>query len=141
MRLCRQPEIIAALKRFSGGFLFGGRMSADLKLGGSHDLDLCRLTLVDGAQRVRQQIEITLLTFLGEWFLDTEHGVPYFEQILKKAPNRAAAEAVIRAKVKDVPGVVSVSEMRLLLDSPARRFAVRAKVQTDEGLVEIGVNV
>ena len=43
-------------------------MSADLKLGGNHDLDLCRLTLADGAQRVQQQIKVTLLTFLGEWF-------------------------------------------------------------------------
>ena len=70
-------------------------MSVDLKLGGNHDLDLCRLTLADGAERVRQQIKVTLLTFLGEWFLNTDHGVPYFEQILKKAPSRAAIEAVI----------------------------------------------
>lgn len=116
-------------------------MSADLKLGGNHDLDLCRLTLADGAQRVQQQIKVTLLTFLGEWFLDTEHGVPYFEQVLKKAPSRATVEAVIRAKVKDVPGVVSISDMRLLMDAPGRRLAIQAKAQTNEGLVEIEAEV
>ena len=116
-------------------------MSSDLKLNGNHDLDLSNLTLTDGAERVRQQIKVTLLTFLGEWFLNTDHGVPYFEQILKKAPSRAAIEAVIRAKVKDVPGVVSVSEMRQLLDSPGRRLAIHAKAHTNEGLVEIKAEV
>ena len=116
-------------------------MSSDLKLNGNHDLDLSNLTLTDGAERVRQQIKVTLLTFLGEWFLNTDHGVPYFEQILKKAPSRAAIEAVIRAKVKDVPGVVSVSEMRLLMDAPGRRLAIHAKAHTDEGLVEIEAEV
>lgn len=39
---------------------------------------------IDDVERVAQQIKIQLLTFLGEWFLDVTHGVPYLEYVLVK---------------------------------------------------------
>ena len=43
--------------------------------------------LIDNAERIAQQILISLRFWLGEWFLDTRQGVPYLEYILVKNPN------------------------------------------------------
>lgn len=82
-------------------------MSVDLKLSSQHDLLFKnhRLVLVDGANQKAQQIKIALLTFLGEWFLDTSIGVPYFEQVLLKTVDKVKVENIFRQKIIAVKGV------------------------------------
>ena len=55
----------------------------------THDIVLVDgdMLFIDNAERVAQQIKIQLLTFYGEWYLDTTWGVPYLEYILVKNPN------------------------------------------------------
>ena len=68
-------------------FKSGDFMSYDLALNyGTWDLAIHDndLILFDDAARVAQQIQITLKFWYGEWFLDTEQGVPYLEYILIK---------------------------------------------------------
>lgn len=118
-------------------------MSVDLKLDSNHDLALSTgndAELVDGLDRIRQQITVTLLTFLGEWFLDTTWGVPYFERIMIKSPNRAEIENIIRAKVRDVPGVTAVQRVEVELDSRTREGRITLPdIQTDDGPISVTV--
>ena len=115
-------------------------MSLDLLLADDHDLalspsgDSC---LVDGAQRIAQQIEVTLLAFLGEWFLDTDFGVPYLDKVLIKAPQRAQLEAVFRARIADVPGVSAVGRLDLQIDRALRQLRVEFEAETIEGIVRL----
>lgn len=50
----------------------------------THDLVIENndLVIIAHADRVRQQIDIKLKLWQGEWFLDTEFGTPYLSQIL-----------------------------------------------------------
>lgn len=118
-------------------------MSIDIRLGPSHDLALSKdddLVLVDGAARVAQQIKITLLTFLGEWFLDDTWGVPYLESIMIKSPNRAEIESIIRAKVRAVPGVTGVPTVQIEIDARTRQGRITLPgIQTDEGPIAVSV--
>ncbi|CAB3660924.1 hypothetical protein LMG26696_03367 [Achromobacter pulmonis] len=112
-------------------------MSVDLQLSPDHDLALDllgRTSLVDGAERVAQQIKVTLLAFLGEWFLDTSFGVPYFDQVLVKNPDRAAIEAVFRARILDVPGVSRVRRLSLAIDRARRVLSVEFEADSAYGL-------
>lgn len=119
-------------------------MGIDLRLSATHDLAVSRtgdLVLVDGLQRVQQQIKVTLLTFLGEWFLDTTFGIPYLESIMIKAPNRAEIEAIIRTKVREVPGVVRVPSVEVQIDAALRIGRITLEgIETDEGIVTVTVN-
>lgn len=118
-------------------------MGIDLKLDRNHDLALSKtndLVLIDGIARIRQQIKVTLLTFLGEWFLDTTWGVPYLEKIMVKAPNRAEIENIVRAKVRDVPGVTAVPTVLIEVDAQARQGRITLEdIQTDEGPMTVSV--
>jgi len=113
-------------------------MSLDLALGDDHDLAidmLGRTHLIGGAGRIRQQIKVTLLAFMGEWFLDTSFGVPYFEQILVKSPDRSTIEAVLRARILDVPGVSRVGRLGLEIERAQRALRVTFEAETTAGRV------
>lgn len=104
--------------------------------GDTHDLKINRagdLLLVDGAARVAQQVKVTLLTFLGEWFLDTDFGVPYIESILVKNPKMAAINAILRARIIDVPGVNRILTLTPTFDRPARALRVSFEIDTTYG--------
>ena len=114
-------------------------MSIDIKLNAAHDLAIVGkdVLLADGDERIGQQIKVTLLTFMGEWFLDVTHGVPYFEAVLVKAPDRAKIEAVIRAAVMAVPGVRRVTRMDLQIDRQGRSLQIALDADTAEGPVKV----
>lgn len=114
-------------------------MSLDLALTqDTHDIDLSPsgdASWIEAAERVQQQIKVTLLAFLGEWFLDITFGVPYLEAIMVKGPDRAQIEAILRASIADVPGVSSVRRLSIEIDRPQRQLAVNFEAATDFGIV------
>lgn len=112
-------------------------MALDLALANDGDLALDllgRTRMIGGADRVRQQIKVTLLAFLGEWFLDTTFGVPYFEEVLVKNPDRSAIEAVLRSRILDVPGVTRVGRLALDVERTLRALRVSFEAETIESL-------
>jgi len=114
-------------------------MALDLALSPDRDLDLDllgRASFVEGADRIAQQINTTLLAFMGEWFLDTTFGVPYFEDILVKSPVRSGIEAIFRARIRAVPGVTQVSAMQLQLERQLRVLRVTYQADTTFGRLE-----
>ncbi len=114
-------------------------MALDLALSRDHDLDvglLGELSFIDGAERISQQVKVTLLAFLGEWFLDTSFGVPYFESILVKSPDRASIEAVLRARIRAVPGVDRVRRLDLDIEPELRILRVTFEADTAAGRIE-----
>jgi hypothetical protein len=58
-----------------------------------------------GTNNVLQDILQNLNFFLGEWFLDNTIGVPWFQQILVKAPDTGAIDALIQNAILGTPGV------------------------------------
>ncbi|WMD20911.1 hypothetical protein RAS12_00640 [Achromobacter seleniivolatilans] len=114
-------------------------MALDLALSADHDLDLDllgRTTFVDGADRIAQQIKVTLLAFMGEWFLDTTFGVPYFDDILVKSPDRASIEAILRARIRAVPGVERVRRLDLEIERQLRVLRVSFDADTTAGRLD-----
>ena len=104
----------------------------------SHDLLLSStndLMLIGNAERVAQQIKISLKAFLGEWFLDTGFGIPYFEEMLVKNPNMMIVREIIRDRILAVPGVMTVITLDVEIDRSARTLRITHETQTAEGLV------
>lgn len=112
-------------------------MTYDIALGTeTHDLRIGRngdLLMVDGAARIAQQVKVTLLMFLGEWFMNTDFGVPYVESILVKNPKMAAINAILRARILDVPGVNRVISLTPTFDRASRALRVVFEMDTAEG--------
>ena len=111
----------------------------DLKI----DLDISDLVLenydfalVDGNERVRQQMHIHLLTFQGEWYLNTNFGVPYFENVLGKQIDRALIESVIKAEIMKVADVLEITSFEMEIDASVRSLTVEFSVMTTFGVLD-----
>jgi hypothetical protein len=93
------------------------------------------LMIVDNAERVAQQVLITLREWLGEWFLKTSDGIPYLEYILVKTPNEAHIRQILTQAIESVEGVRDVTELDFTFNHVLRTLAVAYEIDTDYGLI------
>jgi hypothetical protein len=93
------------------------------------------LMIVDNAERVAQQVLITLREWLGEWFLKTSDGIPYLEYILVKNPNEAHIRQILTQAIESVEGVKDVTELEFAYNHVLRTLAVAYEIDTDYGLI------
>lgn len=102
-----------------------------------HDLIIADgdFIVIDNAERVAQQIKIQLLTWLGEWFLDTTHGVPYLDYILVKNPNLELIASIFREQIMKVDDVDYVNSLEIDYDAQTRTMTVEYEASTSYGLV------
>lgn len=118
----------------------------DLLLDSSGDLviengDLVLTKAGDNPGGVGQLIREALLLVRGEWFLDLDAGMPYFERdgvtadqaILGQAYSPAKTEAVFRAALAAVPGVGSVDSVSTSYEPTTRALTVAWTVTTSFG--------
>jgi hypothetical protein len=105
----------------------------------THDLDVSNLGLaiVQGADAVRQNILIKLRFWRGEWFLDTEAGTPYLEDILGKSISLAGALAAIRASILEVADVNALTSFNYSFNRQTRTMDYNFTASTPFGLVEV----
>lgn len=101
----------------------------------THDLDVGSLDLqiVSGADSVLQNIRIKLKLWRGEWFMDTEAGTPYLEDVLGKRISLAGALASIRASVLEVDGVQTITSFNYTFNRKTRKLDYEFEVQTPYG--------
>lgn len=102
------------------------------------DLDIVtnpgRLTLLDDkAQCAAQKTRNRLLFFLGEWFLDTRLGVPWFQSILVKAPDLPIVEKILREVITSVPSITGIVQFLITYVPRARSVAFAFEAQTETG--------
>lgn len=102
-----------------------------------HDLIIREgdLILIDNAERVAQQVKITLCFWYGEWFLDREDGTPYLEYILVKNPNMSHVRQIVSERIRSVEGVTALPALSLDYNSQARTLGVEYEADTDYGLI------
>ena len=93
------------------------------------------LLLIDNAERVAQQILITMRFWYGEWFLDTSQGVPYLEYILVKNPNIAHIRQILREQITSVEGAITLDSLELDYNIRERSLFVEYAVTTNYGLI------
>lgn len=93
------------------------------------------LALIDKAARVRQQLLIKLQLWTGEWFLDTEFGTPYFQDILGKQLTLFGALAAIKKSIMEVENVLEITSFKHSFDNQTRKLSVTFEVSTPYGRV------
>ncbi len=110
----------------------------DLLLDDDGDLyvDAGGIYFSSGLRAVTQGIRLRMQTFKGEWFLDLDHGVPYWQDILGQKYNETKIRAAFRKAIEDTPGVTRVLELEVDFDNATRQLSVSWKAQTTFGVTE-----
>lgn len=88
-----------------------------------------------GTNPVLQDIVQSLRTFLGEWYLDTSLGVPWFQSILVKGADLSLTDAILQRVVQNRPGVTQLLAWRSIVNRAGRFTSVAFTVNTTRGIV------
>lgn len=85
---------------------------------------------------VAQRLFIKLRTFKGEWFLNTETGVPYFQSIFGKNRSKSSVDMIFQEQIMSERGVLEITEFNSLLDNARRTYSLSFRVRTEQGETE-----
>lgn len=90
------------------------------------DLDLSSggLTWSRGLTGVAQAIRVRIQMFKGEWFLNLDEGVPYYEDLLGQRYNEATVRKAFRAAIMATPGVLALDTFTTIFDAATRTVTV-----------------
>lgn len=104
------------------------RIFTDIALDANGDLDTSTgdLRLLGDQDAVVQDIDTRLGFFRGEWFLDLDEGVPYYEEILVKNPRLNVVRAILTEAMLGSPLVTEVNDLTLDYDAASRTLDVTA---------------
>ena len=88
---------------------------------------------------VGQRLLILLRTFKGEWFLDTEYGIPYFQSILGMKTSKSAVDLIFQKAILAENGVKELTFFESTFVNRQYSMTFRVKVTTGEesGLITI----
>lgn len=88
---------------------------------------------------VGQRLLILLKTFKGEWFLDTEYGIGYFQSILGMKTNKSAVDLIFQKAILAENGVKELTFFESTFVNRQYSMTFRVKVTTGEesGLITI----
>lgn len=112
----------------------------DLALDSTGDLDITTdgdIYLTTGTDAVRQDLQIRLAFFQGEWFMDTRIGLPYFQQILGQKPRYAVLAQIYRKVIMSAALVTAIENLEFDWDGTTRTLDVSFNAVTVLGTVEV----
>lgn len=98
-----------------------------LKLGADGDLSIDggQLEILPiGIDAMAQNLRTRLQFFKGEWFLNEEIGIPYYQSIFIKGPNPNIVRGAFRDEVLGTPGVNTVDRLELNYSRATRKASV-----------------
>jgi hypothetical protein len=96
--------------------------------------------LTYGTYAVGQAIQTRMKLLKGEWFEDTEEGLPLFQQILGVQPtdsNLTIIDSLIKARILGTTDVIGIESFSSNYDSTERQYSYSATVNTKYGTVTV----
>lgn len=81
------------------------------------------LAMVSDAEAVGQHVKQRTKAFKGEWFLNSDVGVPWLADILGKGYDPALAESVIKSVVRKTDGVTEITSFSVRFNKIRRELA------------------
>lgn len=90
------------------------------------------------ADLVCQRVRHRLQTFMGECFLDTSVGIPYYTEVLKKNPDMRRVRALLLATISGVEGIRKILELKVDFIARSREYKVIFKAEAVDGSIVEG---
>lgn len=89
---------------------------------------------------VKQRLFIMLRTFQGEWFMDLNHGIPYWQSILGKKTTKSAVDLIFQQKILAQNGVKEITEFKSTFVNRQYSLDFKVRVSTGEVTDTITIN-
>jgi len=97
------------------------------------------LPLVTGIEEIRQLTGQTLRSFQGDWFLNFDLGMPYYQTIFKKATTISDVEGIFLDRITSVPGILSITKFDMDFDAKTRVLNILFTAKTTDGVLDFNL--
>ncbi len=106
------------------------------------DGDYAINSFIEDSAATVQAVTTRLRMFRGEWFLNLQEGVPWFQSVFVKPARQAVADKLIRDTINQTDGVESIISYDSNYNSSTRRLSVTFTARTiyGEEFEVIGLN-
>lgn len=94
------------------------------------------LTLTTGLEAIRQHLQCKFRLFMGEWFLDLDAGVPWFQEVFKKNTSFVVLQEIFKDTILSTPGVIELKTFNFDYDRQRREASLDFQCLTKEGLID-----
>lgn len=101
-------------------------LEKDLLLSPAHDLAIENFDLqfTTDKNTVAQRVKRALLLFKGEYFLDAELGIPYYDEILGTKNSIDSIRSIFVSEISNVEGVHEINSFDILFDNSSRVLTI-----------------
>ncbi len=115
-------------------------MIYDISFNSSYDMYLSNgdIAFTDEDYAVKRRLESRLQFVLGEWFLDTDQGIPYPQFIFQKGTSLDSIYAIIRTVADETEGVEEITKLELTPDTENESLTIVLVVNSN---VEVEVTI
>lgn len=109
-------------------------MSWDLRLGPNRDLTT---GIVTGVDEIIQRLVTRLNRELGEWFLNTSVGLPWYQDGngLLGSRDKQNLNLLIRRETLQTAGINRIVKFNSIFDTTTRQFTIHMYLVTEQGVV------
>lgn len=100
------------------------------RLDRNHDMTFGRglSNIARDDEAVAQRVRTRLYLLFGEWFLNTDAGVPYLQKITAKPADLFYTESVIKKTILDTEGIAAITGFSMDFDRNTRKLSIEAAV-------------
>lgn len=116
-------------------------MSLNLKLDAAHDIIVTRsVARTQGLEYCAQLVKCRLLTFLGEWKLNANLGIPW-TGVLDRSYDISATKFAVQRTIETTPGVKALRSLSLVADNSTRLLTIEFSATSIYGEINTGVTI
>lgn len=115
----------------------------NLLLNSDNDIQVIdgNIPLAKGIDQVEQAVGLHLKAFAGDWFLNFDLGIPYFQTIFKKGVTLSQVEALYIDTILSVPAVLDLQTFNISFDAATRKLSIDFSALTTNGLLNYSTEV
>lgn len=85
------------------------------------------------SENLAQRLQIRLLTYKGEWFLDSTIGIDYFGRVFGKGKSKASIDAIFQAEILKEREVLQLTKYESVINQTERSIDISFEVRTIDG--------
>lgn len=92
------------------------------------------------AEVVAQRLSIRLQSFLGDWFINTAYGVPYWQRILGKKVSKTAVDRIFQEQILSERGVREITSFTSTFQNRQYEMSFRVRALDGSQTETISIN-
>lgn len=96
-----------------------------------------KVKIVTGTDEVLQRVRTRLLKIRGEWFLNVNSGVPYYNGQLLGGKNTNYARLIIGAEINGTEGVSEVKVLNIVINPSTKKTSIYAEIAIDGRIYQL----